>query len=104
MRKTLQIPLLTIFFLIVILSPTKSISDLVGHGGMVRAIDVSADGRYVISGSFDFTARLWDFSDQSEIAVLDAHEGPVTSVIFLPNLILPHAHNNENIFLPPSRS
>ena len=61
---------------------TDSKGDLVGHGGMVRAIDVSADGRYIISGSFDYTARLWDFSDQSEIAVLEAHQGPVTSVIF----------------------
>ena len=52
---------------------------------MVRSIDVSPDGRTVITGSFDFTARLWDFGDQSEVAVLDAHEGPVTSVRFSPD-------------------
>lgn len=60
-------------------------ADLIGHGGMVRSVDVSPDGRTVITGSFDFSARLWDFGDQSEIAVLDAHEGPVTSVRFSPD-------------------
>jgi len=58
-------------------------ADLLGHGGMVRAVSVSADGRYALSGSFDFSAILWDFGEQSELAVLDAHEGPVNDVAFL---------------------
>lgn len=60
-------------------------ADMSGHGGMVRALDVSADGRRVLSGSFDFTARLWNFSEQTEIGVLDAHAGPVTNVAFVGN-------------------
>lgn len=60
-------------------------ADLIGHGGMVRAVDVSADGHYVVTASFDFTARLWDFGTQSEIALLDAHEGPVTGAVFTPD-------------------
>ena len=58
-------------------------ADMAGHGGMVRTLDISSNGRQVLSGSFDFTARLWNFSDQNEIAVLDAHVGPVTSVSFV---------------------
>ena len=58
-------------------------ADMAGHGGMVRALDISPDGRRVLSGSFDFTGRLWDFAGQNEIAVLDAHDGPVTSVAFV---------------------
>ena len=67
------------------LFPIDSRCDLIGHGGMVRAVDVSPDGRFVMSGSFDYTARVWDFSDQTEIVSLEAHEGPVTSVKFFPN-------------------
>ena len=59
-------------------------ADLIGHGGMVRSVDVSANGKFVITGSFDFSARVWNFGDQSELAVLDLHEGPVTSVTFDP--------------------
>jgi len=61
----------------------SAVADMAGHGGMVRTLDISPDGRWVLSGSFDFTARLWDFAEQKEIAVLDAHSGPVTSVAFV---------------------
>ena len=61
----------------------SSLADMAGHGGMVRTLDISYDGSKVLSGSFDFTARLWNFADQNEIAVLDAHSGPVTSVAFI---------------------
>jgi len=60
-------------------------ADLIGHGGMVRSVDLSPDGKLVITGSFDFSARVWNFGDQSELAVLDLHEGPVTSVSFDPS-------------------
>ena len=60
-------------------------ADFIGHGGMVRSVDVSPDGSRVITGSFDYTARVWSFGDQTEIAVLDHHEGPVTSVTFGPS-------------------
>lgn len=62
--------------------PAQARADLIGHGGMVRAIDVSSDGALVVTASFDFTARIWDFGTQNEVAVLDAHEGPVTSAVF----------------------
>ncbi|MCH8236611.1 MAG: WD40 repeat domain-containing protein, partial [Proteobacteria bacterium] len=58
-------------------------ADFFGHGGMVRAVDISPDGSRVLTGSFDFTARLWNFGDQTEIGILDAHRGPVTNVAFV---------------------
>ncbi len=60
-------------------------ADLIGHGGMVRSVDVSADGSKVITASFDYSARVWSFDDQTELAVLDRHEGPVTNAVFGPN-------------------
>lgn len=66
-------------------SPSPIQADLLGHGGMVRAITVSSDGRYALSGSFDFSAILWDFGEQVEMAVLDAHDAPVNDVAFLPD-------------------
>lgn len=63
----------------------RAAADLIGHGGMVRAVDVSPDGSKVLTASFDYTARLWNFVEQTEIGVLDAHAGPVTNVTFLPD-------------------
>jgi WD40 repeat protein len=60
-------------------------AEMAGHGGMVRALSISPDGGTVITGSFDYTARLWDFVEQNEIAALDEHGGPVNAVAFLPD-------------------
>ena len=66
-----------------VLHPGVAEAALVGHGGMVRAVAVSPDGRWVLTGSFDYTAKLWDFVDQTEIATLDAHAGAVNAVAFM---------------------
>ena len=44
-------------------------ADMVGHGGMVRALDVSPDGTKVLTGSFDYTARLWNFGEDRKSVV-----------------------------------
>ena len=64
---------------------TPANADLVGHGGMVRAVDFSRDGKRVVTASFDYSAIIWNFEDQRKIAVLDGHEGPVTNARFLPD-------------------
>ena len=45
----------------------------------------SPDGRRVITGSRDTTARLWDAETGREIAVLQGHTMPVTSAAFSPD-------------------
>ncbi|MSP79726.1 MAG: c-type cytochrome [Rhodospirillales bacterium] len=70
--------------LVVLLMPVVAIrADLVGHGGIVRAVAVSPDGRRVVTGSFDYSARLWDFAEQTETFVLEGHAGPVNAVAFV---------------------
>lgn len=73
------------FVLAMGLGAPEARADLIGHGGMVRSVDVSPDGKRVITGSFDYTARVWEFGDQTEVAVLNAHEGPVTGGLFSPD-------------------
>ena len=79
--------LFVIFALAAALSgrPLPAVADLSGHGGMVRAIDVSPDGHRAFTGSFDFSAIVWDFGTQTEIGRLDEHAGPVTAVAFAPD-------------------
>jgi cytochrome c len=62
-------------------------ADLRGHGGPVRAVAASPDGRRAISGSFDTSAIVWSLgpslvSGNAE-AVLRFHEGAVNAVAFL---------------------
>lgn len=60
-------------------------ADFTGHGGMIRGIALSPDGSRVMTASFDYTARLWDFASQNELAALNGHTGPVNAVAFMPD-------------------
>jgi cytochrome c len=57
--------------------------DLRGHGGPVRAIDVSADGQTIVTGSFDESAIRWNAATGSALAVLRGHEGSVNAAVML---------------------
>jgi cytochrome c len=54
-----------------------------GHGGPVRAVAVSPDGRTAISGGFDQTAILWDVEAGVARKVLRFHDGAVNAVAAL---------------------
>lgn len=56
-----------------------------GHGGPVRALDVSRDGKEVLSGSFDGAAIVWNSASGTAKNVLRFHAGSVDAVAFLPN-------------------
>lgn len=72
-------------FLFIFLLTAGARADFLGHGGMVRDVAVSPDGQQVLSSSFDYSARLWNFQDQTEIKVFDDHNGPVNGVAFSPD-------------------
>jgi len=56
-----------------------------GHGGPVRAIAISPDGRNVLSGSFDTSVIRWSVATGFAEQVLRFHSGAVNAVVFLGN-------------------
>ncbi|KAI6780551.1 Ubiquitin homeostasis protein-like protein [Emericellopsis cladophorae] len=68
-------------------APTKQSSDnaerlLVGHANNVCALDVSSDGKYIVSGGWDGQGRVWNPSKWETEMTLGDHEGvSVWSVI-----------------------
>ncbi|KAG0200214.1 hypothetical protein BGX28_006664 [Mortierella sp. GBA30] len=49
-------------------------NDLKGHQGAVYAVQYSPNGRYLATGSFDKTVRIWDgTTNQNELYVLKGH-------------------------------
>ncbi|KAL6710618.1 WD repeat protein Lub1 [Coniothyrium glycines] len=57
---------------------------LIGHGHNVCALDVSEDGKYIVSGSWDTDARLWEVGNWGHSTVLggpDCHEASVWAVL-----------------------
>src|SRR5512138_3322713 len=59
--------------------------DLIGNKSEVLSVAFSPDGRYALTGSNDWTARLWDVSTGRLVRMFAGHTGGVTSVGFSPD-------------------
>jgi cytochrome c len=60
-------------------------AQLRGHGGPVRALAITADGKTAISGSFDETAIRWSLARDAAEQVMRFHDGSVNAVAVLPD-------------------
>ena len=77
-------PCLCAFSLLLGLHATSVVqAQLRGHGGPVRAIAVSADGKSALSGSFDTAAIRWSLATGTAEQVLRFHSDAVNAVAFL---------------------
>ncbi len=74
-----------VLVLLLLALPTLAKAELRGHGGPVRALAVSPDGRLALSGSFDQSAILWDLERGAALQVLRFHDGAVNAVAALPD-------------------
>ncbi|KAM9966277.1 hypothetical protein ACTFIR_006482 [Dictyostelium discoideum] len=59
---------------------TKRAQVLRGHEDLVMSVDVSADGKHIISGSRDKSAMIWDLEKKESIAQLTGHTGVISCV------------------------
>jgi cytochrome c len=83
MHMTLPIRLLTTALLL--FGASAQGAELRGHGGPVRAIAVSPDGKTAITGSFDTRAIVWSLETGEAREVLLFHNGQVNAVAALPD-------------------
>jgi WD40 repeat protein len=58
---------------------------LSGHGLDVRAVAIAPDGSWLVTGSWDGTARIWDSATGERRAVLMGHTGQVSAVAIAPD-------------------
>ncbi len=61
-------------------------TDLVGHGGPVKSIQISKDGTHALSGSFDYSMIYWALKDGTPEIVhrFDDSDGAVNRAVFMP--------------------
>jgi cytochrome c len=59
--------------------------ELRGHGGPVRALAISGDGKTALSGSFDSSAIRWSLARNAAEQVLRFHDSAVNAVAILPD-------------------
>ena len=66
--------------------PSKRVvKNLKGHTGRLYAVRFSPDGRFVVTGSADTTARVWEVPSGKLQATLRGHSAHVFGVDFSPN-------------------
>ena len=58
-------------------------AQLRGHGGPVRALAISPDGKHAVSGSFDTSAIRWSLERNVAEQVMRFHDGAVNAVAWL---------------------
>lgn len=56
-----------------------------GHGGNITSLDFSSDGKYLVSGSNDNTARIWDAATGKPLRTLSGHTAQVKGAVFSPD-------------------
>lgn len=70
-------------------SGPEDLSDrrLIGHGGPVKAIAISPNGRLALTGSFDYAMMVWDLTKNLPEVIhrFDDHDGAVNAVAFHPD-------------------
>ena len=56
-----------------------------GHTGSVNSVAYSPDSQRIVTGSGDYTAKVWDSKTGTELLTLKGHTGPVMSVAYSPD-------------------
>jgi len=54
------------------------------HGGPIKNVAISADGRSALTASFDYSIILWDLESETVRTELTGHEAAVNAAVFLP--------------------
>jgi len=80
-------------------------AQLRGHGGPVRALAISSDGKEAVSGSFDTSAIRWSLTRNAAEQVMRFHDAAVNAVIWLKDGRIASAGADAHIALwTPGRS
>jgi WD40 repeat protein len=63
----------------------RLLRSLEGHTDWVRAVAVSPDGRFIVSGSDDRTVKVWELESGRLLRSLEGHTGRVRAVAVSPD-------------------
>jgi WD40 repeat protein len=56
-----------------------------GHNGAIQCVAFSPNGKLVVTGGMDATARLWDVQTGKQVHVFRGHAGGIQSICFSPD-------------------
>ena len=60
-------------------------AEFTGHVSIINSVEFSANGKIALSGSWDWTMRLWEVESQKSLRRFKSHTLSVNSVTFSPD-------------------
>ena len=63
----------------------EEIMRLVGHTKTVQSVRYSPNGKFIVTGSGDHSAKIWDASDGAQLMNLEGHTDNIFCVAYSPN-------------------
>ena len=75
------------------------VGTLEGHASIVRSVAFNGDGRMLVSGSDDFTMKLWNISTMNCVKTLEGHTDYVRSVALKGDGLLASGSDDHTINL-----
>jgi len=63
----------------------RELKILIGHNYGVCSVAFSRDGRLIVTGSFDSTAKVWEVASGKELLTLKGQHGTINSAAFSPD-------------------
>lgn len=61
------------------------VHEFTGHADAVSAVVLTSDGKYIVSGSFDQTIRVWSVMTHEMVRLIEAHDDFVTALAVSPD-------------------
>jgi WD40 repeat protein len=68
------------------LSTGECIRTLYGHEYAINCLDITHDGKFLVSASMDKTIKVWNLNSYTCIKTIEGHIGPVVSMKITPDL------------------
>ena len=77
-------PAIMMLFCIELINARDTIPDIIlkGHQYTVYCIDISKDNKYLVSGGWDNSVKLWDYKNAKEIKSFDYHKDMIRCLKF----------------------
>jgi WD40 repeat protein len=94
------LPAITVIFSMGLLNAQDTIPHIIleGHLYTVFCIDFSEDNKYLVSGAWDNTVKVWDFKKSKEIKSFNYHTDMIRDVCFSPgNSMIASASRDNSI-------
>ncbi len=87
MKKFYKLLIFTTAFLLSLNNYAQELETVIqrGHQGAVKVAVFSPDGKYIVTGGRDKTAKLWEVSSGREMRTFLGHEGTIRAICFSPD-------------------